>query len=762
MATSSKYVQLSSSVLMEYVYSDQSQINEPGNPFRISISTAPIWKTVNGHNKQDQILNSDSSEIVQDGLPIGTGNVRNRSFAIIEPYKTALLDIDKIVFYNDYDPLLTPSANLPINFTGPQSPVYDTVKLHLVQGFNFEENESLILSVKAKKKDGTPIILANIVYNKQDTWETMNPSPFFFGGRIYNSYLEVRVLSLYNLIYDYWIGTLTGDTVVERITDFNGVLKEQQISIYFSFANTESVIDDQTYLNLVGTKGIDIPIRDQFESISAYIAESSDGDYIEFYATYAGSIIDTYITDLNNSGYNFMLLHDLVISEYVYDSATSSYSWIKTDDIQISQISEYNIPNIYRPVVKNPGAISFKVDYTVRMFNRDDNSQVWKTSSMISNSAAKYGRIIRSINLGSNPVQTKIYNKKIVKDISINRITEPVVNNTKYVTSLSNNANISITTESLNAGATGSTTSTLSQAPSTLQGSSSGTSNLQVFNNGLARVLIPNSTTFLKFTLFQNINGSNTTMNLSGLGDLILSFNSQTNEDITFIEYPNPYTSKGTGEVVFKLSESEAKTVLALTDRSFNIFLKNDAEDKTFLYTGKFYNIDEFQKLTVDNKVASLESQINNLLSQISNLNSLVASQQNTITNITLEKNQFLLNLGNQTNSNSGLESIIQQQTLSIQNLNNQIFDANQQIGTLSDSLNISMNSLANNNGMLINDGSNMSPDSWNKSKWDWSSKITKKSMKFDEPIDAFNLKSYVSSIKGSKASNMNPNTKFD
>ena len=756
MATSSKYVQLSSSVLMEYVYSDQTQINLPGNQYRISTNTAPIWKMSNGHNKQDQIFNDDSSSVVEDGLPIGTGNVRNKSFAIIEPYKTALLDIDKIIFYNDYDPLLTPSANLPIIFTAEQAPVYDTVKLHLIQGFNFEENNSLIFSVKAKKKNGDPFILANIVYNKDDTWETMNPSPFFFGGKIYNSYLEVRVLSLYNLIYDYWLGTL-GDTVVERITDFDGVLREQQISLYFSFANIESVIEDQTYLNLVGTRGIDIPVRDQFESISAHIGESIGGDYIEFYATYAGNIIDSYITDLNNSGYDFILLHDLVVSEYVFDYSTSTYSWIKSDDIQISQVSEYGIPNIFRPIVKNSASIAFKIDYTVRMFNREDNSQVWKSASMVSNSAAKYGKIIRSINLGANPVQTKIYNKKIVKDISINRITEPVINNTKYITALSNNANISITTESINPGSTGSTSTTLAQGPSTLQGGSSGTSNLQVFNNGLARVLIPDSTAFLKFTLFQSINGNNSTMNLSGLGDLILSFNSQTGEDLNFTEFPNPYTSKGTGEIVFRLSASETKTILALTDRSFNIYLKNDSGDKTFLYTGKFYSTDELQNLASTNKVASLENQLNTLMSQISDLTNIVDLQQSTITNITVEKNQFLKTIGNlstgATSTSAQINqknSIIQQQNLSIQNLQSQVDDLTTQLSSLTSSLTLSMNSLANSNG-TTNTGA-----STQKGSQIGTSNITKTSNVYNNPATTFNLQAYVASIKNNKASNMN------
>ena len=294
MATSSTYIQLSSSVLMEYVYSDQSQINEIGNPYRINTTIAPIWKMENGHNKQPQILNADSAEIVQDGLPIGTGNVRNRSFAIIEPYKVASLDIDKITFYNDYDPKLTNSPSLPVVFNNPQAPVYDTIKLHLVQGFNFEDNVALVLSVKARRKDGSTFILGNITYRKEDLWETMNPSPFFFGGKVYNSYLEVRVLSLYNLIYDYWIGNLTGDTVVERITDFNGVLRDQQIQIYFSWVNKIERIDSQDYLTLLGGKSVDLPVRDQFETISAYIAESTGGDYIEFYAKYGGQIIENY------------------------------------------------------------------------------------------------------------------------------------------------------------------------------------------------------------------------------------------------------------------------------------------------------------------------------------------------------------------------------------------------------------------------------------------------------------------------------------
>jgi hypothetical protein len=749
MATSSKYIQLSSSVLMEYIYSDQNQINVPGNEFRIPTSTAPLWKTKNLHSKEDQILNSDSSEVVQDGLPIGTGNVRNRSFAPVEPYKVALLDIDKLVFYNDYDSDLTPTPQLPIVFTGPQSPVYDTIRLHLVQGFNFEDNEALILTIKARKKDGSNFVLCNLVYNREDTWETMNPNPFFFGGRVYNSYLEVRVLSLYNLIYDYWLGVLTGDTVAERITDFNGILRNQQIQTFFSWIDKKETVDQQTYLFLNGTKSVDLPVRDQFETISAYISEASNGDYVEFYATYGGKIIENYILDLNSSGYDFILLHDLVVSEYVYDPSTATYNWIKTDDLQISQTNEYDKPNLYRPIIKNNNAVSYKIDYVVRMYNRNDNTQVWKTASMISTSAAKYGRKLKAINLGSNPVQTKIYNQNVVKDISINRITEPVVNNIRYITSLTDSANISISAESINEVA-GATSGTLVTTPTNLQ--NTGNQNAQIFDNGLAKLLIPNSTSYLKLTMYQKINGQNKRMNLSGLGNLYISFTSNDEEDIDFIEWPNPYNSKVSGEIVFRLSAPEAKRILKLTNREFRVFLENESKDRTFLYAGTFYDVKGYQEAKAKDKITSLEEQVKNLSTQISTLTTLTTTQQKAISTLTIDNNKFAQTVQNLTtinstttskNSKSDLQKqeIINSQNEMIQNLKTQIEQLNEAVKQLTTSLNTSMNALAQSNGFPSPTKNQFKPVI-----------PTKAPMQLKKEID-----SKLANIKTTRASNQNP-----
>ena len=652
MATSSKFVLLNDAVLMEYIYADQDQINVPGNEFRIPTTTAPLWKTQNLHTGEYQILNDDASGIIQDGLPVGTANIRNHSYAQISKSKVAELDINRIVFYNDYDPDLTPSNLLPISFNTGKSPVYDTVRFHLVQGFNFQGNSAFGASIKAKKRDGKNLILANLLYSKSDAWETLNPSSFLFGGRVYDSYVEVRVLSLYNLIYDYWYTTLNGDSVAEKISDGSGFIQSQNIQIEFRWLNTPTFVDGQNYLNFFEGVQVEIPTKDQFEAISAYIAESTDGDYVEFYGKYNGDIIENFILDINKSGYDYMLLHDLVVSEYVYDQTGGTYAWVQTADIQLSQTDNYDLPNTFRPVIKNGNAISFKIDYVLRLYNRNDNSQIWKTSSMISNKVNTYGRVLKAINLGSNPIQLKVYNQIVSKEIKLQRVIEPVISNVKYLTAFTDNNAISIAWD--NVTTTGATASTGSIERVIQNGTV-----LRIFPQSLGRIMISKGTSYIRFTLYQNRNSANSILDLSGLGDIVLGFGSNTDESITFEEFPTTAADKAKGQVVFRLNETQATNVLGLRDREFNIYIRNEKGttaglsgatsinitntastnaasargEKQLLYTGKFYSSAEYARLAELDKIEELTGTINEKDGQITRQENIIVERNALIVN---------------------------------------------------------------------------------------------------------------------------------
>jgi hypothetical protein len=125
--------------------------------------------------------------------------------------------------------------------------------------------------------------------------------------------------------------------------------------------------------------------------------------------------------------------------------------------------------------------------------------------------------------------------------------------------------------------------------------------------------------------MYQKVNGQNTRMNLSGLGDLFIVFEDNLGQSLEFVEYPNQYTSKGGGEVVFRLSEKETKNILSLQNRVFKIYLENDAKERTFLYTGNFYSISEYQDLAKNSRIVDLENKVSLLNSQISILQNAVS-----------------------------------------------------------------------------------------------------------------------------------------
>ncbi len=629
MATTSKFILLSSSVLMEYVYADRSAVNVAGNQFRISTTTAPIWRTRNLHTGEPQILNADAAWQIQDGLPQGTGNVRNRSYAGVLPYRAGLLDIDKVTFFNDYDQSLTATGSLPITFTNPKAPVYDTVKLHLVQGFNFENHLGLTFSVKCKDKDGNNLVLCNLAYLKDDLWETLNPSSFFFAGRVYDSYLEVRVLSLYDMVHEYWLGTLDGDTVVERVTNGVGLQRQQSIQTQFSWVRGRETIDGQDYIDTFDTVEVDLPTKDQFETIAAYVAESANGDYFEFYATHNGSIIEPYITDLNRSGGDYVVLHDIVVSEYVENTQDGTYAWVKTQDFQQVQTGDFDLPNVYRPVIRNAAAVSFKIDYVARLYNRADNSQVWKAASLVSGAANKYGRKLRQISLGTNPVQTRIYNKILSKDFTVNKVAEPVLETTRYVTSFIDSTQISASfqaVDSLDDSGVGVVRSAGQVAAPGGKG--------KVYPNGLARIFIANTVSYLRFVLHTSTAKGMSLLNLHGAGEMVMSFSSGRGDEVEIKEYPSLFAARGAGEVIFRLSESQARSVLALSDRTFSLYLLNAKGERSFVYAGKFYSVDEYQMLVENDRIAALESIVAEQLSMVDGLNATVQSQQSTISEL--------------------------------------------------------------------------------------------------------------------------------
>jgi hypothetical protein len=146
---------------------------------------------------------------------------------------------------------------------------------------------------------------------------------------------------------------------------------------------------------------------DKFNLLTADISQAADGDYFEYQAKWNGQSIEDFIFQLNSvAGNNYYLIHELRLQEQV------GISFTETDNVSSIQNNRYDIPKKYRPVLElADSAISFTIDYTIRLFNAADGRSVFKTASLTSTDINKYGKSMLKLNVGDTTQPIKIYNK---------------------------------------------------------------------------------------------------------------------------------------------------------------------------------------------------------------------------------------------------------------------------------------------------------------------------------------------------------------
>ena len=360
MATSSTYIQLSASVLLEYEYRNQSGSN---NQFNTNVQ-APWYLMENGHDNSIAIFNSNDTQL--------TGNLMTRMGTLTDPTlsRYGYLELDLITALNDYDPQLTNTGNLPVVFSATQMVSYDVVRIHLTQGFNFENNKGFQFNLSYENVNDKKIQYLNLAYQDSDNYSQINPEPFVFGGKYYASFIEVKVPALYNLVDEYWSAIFSSAVVNDlpsyKLSGNAGPKRDSKINSSFAWIVQENEINGQQYFNSYDFKNIDLPTLDQFSNISAEIQDATDGDYIELYAAWNGQIIDNFITQLNNvPGNDYIILHELNVFEYIWP-AGGTPTWIRTGGLEFVQDSNYEDPIPYRPIIQNAAAVDFRIDYIVK------------------------------------------------------------------------------------------------------------------------------------------------------------------------------------------------------------------------------------------------------------------------------------------------------------------------------------------------------------------------------------------------------------
>lgn len=580
----SKFFSLAPYLLMEYRYGTQP--NPENHSVLYGLDAIGFEKISNGYfNGAVQITNRN-----QDTQ--ATGNVRDRSSVQISQNTFVRLDIDRLQEYLDYDDKLTDVSNLPVEFENNISVYYDTVRYHFISGYNFGTKDGAIMQIQFTERNGKKATISQVTYEKGDIDITIpNPNPIYFNAGIYDHYIEVKIPSYASITYDYDTQAANGladQTIASKLSsDGQGFIRNQPFNVSLYEIETTNEINEffyyQTALFTIAT----ITPFDEYADLAANIVENADFDYFEYYPSWQGNFIEDFIYAESSLGNVYYIIHDIELKEQI------GLRRVSTQKIQLLQDKDFNSPYLYRPVVMNPKATSFSINYSMRLVNKFSNVSILRTSTVTSTEVDKYGPGVKRINLLHQPYPQKVYNKVVEPAVSkaytlnVNPI-ERVI--TKYVPAFFERENVNISQEDLTidnlGGLTQSTTVDASIA----------------FGQGKSKIVINPYDNYYKFRVFVKNDGKeNTLLDLGSNSDFYLVFEGGDSKTVKVSSLINStFQNPSKGELVFRVVESDSKKITAFTGRDFHIVAKTNNGIETSIYHGYWILPSERDQKPVD------------------------------------------------------------------------------------------------------------------------------------------------------------------
>jgi hypothetical protein len=400
--TTSKFVQLTPYLLMEYMYASSPT---PETYFTNSGGTPVGYnKMVNGYKGNSvQVYNLDSN------FPI-THNTSQNSVVSISENSFVTLNSNLITPFNEYSDKLTKSNDLPVNFLYNLSVVYDTVRYHLRAGYVFQNIDGAILSIEYQDANSSYVTFSQIILRKgTDQDYVLNPNPVTIGADIYDKYFEIKIPSLKNM----------NDTYIATAPSF----QSQSLGALLSASGRGFYINAPMRISLWQIQSIDTYVGyeryncaraallsleqlDPFGNIGAVIQESQQGQFFEYFATDEEGFVEDFILFQNSIGNSYYINHSIEVLEQI------GAALIETTRFESVQTSAYDTPNYYRPIVRNAAFSSaFTLRYTMTLVNNKDQSRTVRIATYTSTDPGKWGTTITPIQLNKNPQALKIYNR---------------------------------------------------------------------------------------------------------------------------------------------------------------------------------------------------------------------------------------------------------------------------------------------------------------------------------------------------------------
>ena len=565
--TTSKFVQLTPYLLMEYMYADSS---DPETYFTNSGSPSVGYsKLINGfRNNSVQIFNPQISYNV-------TRNTAQNNVVSISENSFVSLDPNLIIPFNDYSDNLTNTQDLPVVFPSNLNVVYDSIRYHIRSGYVFQNIDGAIVSVQFQDSNLDYVTVSQILLKKGTEQEYfLSPSPIAIGSNIYDKYFEVKIPSIKSM-NDTYLATAESfkpDSLAGKISSSGkGFYDGAPIRISLWQIQSTDNYEGYTRYNCAEVSLLSLEQEDPFSNIGAVIRESDEGDFFEYFATDNDGFVEDFILFQNSIGNSYFIDHQIEVLEQIGPSIIGTYKF------QSIQTSAYDSPNFYRPIVKNASnASAFFLRYTMTLVNNKDQSRTIRIATYSSNEPYRWGLKITPIKMAESPQTQKIYNRVYSQPqikIGSNNIPQP-----KEV--------VKFTNVFINQSTVTASSSNLSLNGGTLV-DETGSSNGVALGNGKLTITVSPFDNYYKFKFIKSTSqGQPTSIDLTNSQYYICFINNK-GEKVYIPAYSeNNLANPSSGELVFKVDESNSVDILKFNDRRF--FVTTSVGENPFQNTGYF------------------------------------------------------------------------------------------------------------------------------------------------------------------------------
>lgn len=383
--TSSKYIQLTDKILLEYEYFNVAETTTAEKKeFQLDLSDTKIYEYSETADKY--IYNANLMDYIDYNM-VCQKDIAPKTFTGFSPdndENTEILSAHEFMLTSDnYKELIE-----PIYFTGETEYNCDRVKVYVSSSYDFDNDGKFYITLSTLLNDSSNFILASYTLNNFKLIDT----PFLIGEKLYTKYIEFYVPSTYYM----------------NILNSGVFASSPKITINLSTILKENNENTVTYTSVVSAS---ISTQDQYATVYAEIKEVDDYFKLEGNTKNTEYSFSDFINSLPGTSSDYILMHDITVNELVNVSTDYDPEWRITTHNIITQTTDFDEPMLFRPVLKYSNCIACVIDYTLRIYCQSNNTQIIKRSTYQNFNHMKYGKKMIKINLSANPPQINVYNK---------------------------------------------------------------------------------------------------------------------------------------------------------------------------------------------------------------------------------------------------------------------------------------------------------------------------------------------------------------